>query len=173
MDNALKGISFRRDKSYPLLYFSCFWCFGFLLGCVTGLSAEPSFFPLMRWTFSGSMSIVGLLSILCLPYLLTAFAVIYRIPRFLFIVSFLKAFLLGFTCALLKICFGEVHWVFMSLVLFTDFFSLLILMVLWLRAIQGCCLVSQIITGLCLSLGIGVFDFVFISPFAAAMIEKW
>lgn len=173
MDNTLYGISVRKIKNFSFLIFSSIWCFGFLLGCIAGLSAEPSFYSLMHWTFSSSKSIFGLLIILCLPYLLTGFAVLYKIPRFLFVIAFLKAFLFGFSCVLLKICFGEEHWGYQFLVLFTDFISLLILVVLWLLTLHGFGRGRQIVAGLSLCFGIGLFDFIFISPFIASMIENW
>lgn len=172
MDNDLCGLSYRNRKSVSYFCFTCVWCFGFLLGIIAGSSADPSVLSLMRWDGNHPMSIVGLLSTLCLPYLLTGFAVLYRIPRFLIIVLFLKSFLLGFCCMILKLGFTEIHWIYKSLLLFTDFFSLLILTALWLRCVDCGCRVRHIITGFLFSLGIGVFDIMFISPFVASVIEK-
>ena len=172
MDNDLYGLSRQNGKFLSYFCFTCVWCFGFLFGIFAGSSVKPSILALMRWDINRPMSIVGLLSILCLPYLLTGFAVLYRIPRFIFFVSFLKSFLLGFCCAVLKVTFTEVHWIYKSLLLFTDYFSLLIITVLWLRCFDNACRVRHIITGFLLSLCIGVFDYMFISPFMASVIEK-
>ena len=102
---------------------------GFLLGIAFAYRSQP-LVSLMRGAIIGSVTIVGLGSVLLLPYLLTVSAVLFSSSGFLFTVAFLKAFSFGACAAAVDLAFSDAGWLVRSLLMFSDFFGFPVLV--WL-----------------------------------------
>ena len=82
-------------------------------------------------------SIPGLLTSSLLPFLFSAFAVYFSVPRLLYGICFCKAFLLGYvTCGVFR-AFGEAGWLVRWLFLFTDLWCAALLYHYCRRHISG------------------------------------
>lgn len=125
---------------------------GLLLGVFTYLTAEDSLFLLMRSTFHDSVSIVTLLSVACLPFFFSAFAVYISRPGFIVAVSFGKAFLFAFASLAIYGCIYGFERVLFRLIIFTDFLSMTVMYFFWLRHLSGERVVSFPVLGMYLSL---------------------
>lgn len=145
------------------------WISGLLLGAVFSVSADDLLTSTMRAAVSGSMSISGLIAVILLPLLLSAYAVYYSQPILLVSVVFLKAFLFGYTGAGILFLYPASGWLIQWLLMFSDMMTLPILWLVWLsgsltsppRRIVGCTVCAVLI---------GCVDYIVIAPFLACLI---
>ena len=140
-----------------------FWMLGLLAGGWLFSSPDNSVSSLMSLALFRQASIVGLVGVLLLPFLITAFAVLLRWQWLLRTAVFCKA--LSFSCVALGILyfFGEGGWLAFPLLMFSSVCSLPVLWMYWLRPGDG-----EWGYGALLIL-IGSLDYFIISPFAAAL----
>lgn len=112
------------------------WFAGLSAGIFLCKKAAPFFLPLMRGMSIGSVSIVGLIVSAAIPFLISAFAVMYFSPPVLFAGCFLKA--LGFMLfsLLLILHFGEGGWLVQLFVLFHEIAGIPILYLFWIRSFR-------------------------------------
>ena len=153
------------------LFLALSWCAGLFLGILAASAASETLVPLMRGTVTAPVSIFGLLAVIFLPFLFSAYAVYFAEPWLLLIVSIFKAFSFAFCSFGLCLAFGQCSWLVRFLYLFSDVFSIPVLYCFWLRNISGRtrssrreCIVFGIIT-----LVIGCIDYWLISPFLTSL----
>jgi hypothetical protein len=111
------------------------WCAGLLLGCFCAWQTGNVHSSLMRGAAERSVSIVGL-AVVCLPFLLTVFTVLFRTPWLIYPLCFGKGFGFAFVAALCAGGFGSGGWLLRVLLLFTDGFSAPLLLFLWLSILR-------------------------------------
>ena len=172
------GRSFNLKLPFTLrknghLFLALSWSLGLLTGILFSLSAGNPLVSLMRTAAFGRVSILGLLTAILLPFLLSALAVCLQLPWLFFPISFGKAFLAAFLGCALVSAYGTAGILVRFLLMFSECFSLPFLFWYWIRYIslrnRPSALAAPIVF-LFLVL-IGIFDFYFVSPFLAAVIS--
>lgn len=124
-----------RREVNVLLLAACFSA-GLILGI--RMSCEADFpLSLMRGAMTSTVSIVRLLSVLLLPVLISALAVYFSKPQFLYGIAFLKAFLFAFVSAGITAGFGSAGWLARWMLMFSDCLCLPLLWLYWLRHLPG------------------------------------
>lgn len=149
------------------------WCSGLMLGLHYAYRADSTYFLLMRMAASCRVSIVGLLTAVFLPFLLSALAVYISRPELLLPVCFLKAFSFSCSAAAVSAAFGSAGWLIRFLLNFSECCTLPLLCLFWIRHISGvkrpagrdfliCCIAV---------LTIGALDYLLISPYLVDLID--
>lgn len=160
-------------KGCTILLALCFLS-GLIFGMFAYISAEETLLPMMRRTFYGNVSIVSLLSVTCLPFLLSAFAVYTTWPGFMLAVSFAKAFVFSFVSLGIYSCIHSAGWFLLWLLIFTDLLSMPVMYFFWLRNLSGEGKLSLPVMVMCTSLVILIVSLYirFISPFLAQILNS-
>ena len=123
--------------SGPVLVLAAFFFLGHFLGVwFSGLASEH-LSSAMRTVVSSRVSIIGLLSSVVLPFLISAFAVFLGRPVLLFPIAFWKAFLFSYLGFGLNTAWGSAGWLISPLVMFGSLCSMPVLYWYWLRGIRG------------------------------------
>ena len=161
----------RKGTAYVL---AVFWLAGILYGILCFAVARSDLSALMRSTITGSVSIVGLLSAVYLPFLLSAFALLFSLPWMLFCVCFCKAFLFAFVSLGLLLSFPGGGWLFRYFLLFGDCAVLPVLYWYWLHSISVPSVsrwFPTILTSCAGILAVGL-DYRVISPYFECLIDS-
>lgn len=148
-----------------------FWSAGLFAGFIFYRNTGNSSVSLMCGALNCAVSIVSLLSVILLPFLLSAFAVYFSRPYLLLVIAFVKAFSLAFVSAGLNTAFGAAGWLAQLLLMFSDCCTVPILWLYWLRYGEKSCKFSLkgtfcTIFVVCM---VGFFDFYFVSPIPAML----
>ncbi len=147
------------------------WAAGLLSGVLLFLHADTSFLSLMHRVRTVPVSIVGLVSVLVFPFLISAFSVYSSLDWVLYLAALGKGF--GYCLAVLSCAaaFGSAGWLICPLLLFSDGGGVLFLWLYWLRCGTGGGGFSTKVWLLCLGGAclLGLVDLLFISPFLAAL----
>lgn len=148
------------------------WHFGLLGGVLVTVNADPSLVTLMHTAVRCRVSIFGVLTVTFLPFLLSAFAVIFSSPWLIIPISFLKAFLFGYCASAVSVAFGSAGWLIQWLLLFSSCCSVPVLYWFWLRHITGTKEViwSDLMICALIILLIASLDYRVISPFLVNLI---
>lgn len=147
------------------------WIFGLIAGCILFFSAEPEFSSLMPMAVGGRVSIVGLLSVILLPFLFSAFAVFISQSWLLLPLAFCKAVCFSYVSLGVMEAYGSAGWLMRLLLMFSDIAVLPLLYGYWQRYISGDRQFGIwpgllfLVGGLC----IGSMDYCLISPFLAGL----
>lgn len=146
---------------------------GLLCGISVFYSVGDSFFALMRIAGTRHVSIVSLLSVVILPFLLSAFVVYFSKFALLLPVCFFKAFVFSGISFIIVRAYGPAGWLFRYLFLFSDCMVMPILYWFWLRYVDGkhrfCGWEAAALVAI--GLLIGSVDYRIISPMLARLIE--
>lgn len=161
----------RRMKCILLAFM---WLSGLICGSLFAIKHDQSLESLMHAAFSGSVSIVGMLIVVFWPYLFSAFAVFYSVPKLVFLFAFTETFSFGYCIWGVCTVYGEAGWLVRWLLFFTACCSSPMLYWFLQRCICAgkqhifrdlliCCMVLVVIVSL---------DYCVISPFAATLISS-
>lgn len=130
-------IVLQSDHAKYCQLYHCLLAFVWLTGLFTGFlfycRYAPLFLPLMRRIHFDSVSIVGLLFSAFIPFLISAFAVIFSRPSLLLTVCFIKAFFFTLLSSAFFNRYGDSGWLVQRLILFHELFSFPILYTFWCR----------------------------------------
>ena len=139
---------------------------GLAAGCFLCSSAEAGSVSWIRGVQTGSVSMGGLLSVICLPFLFSAAAVYMNRIWLLMPIAFCKA--LSFVQVSLGIskAYGSAGWLMRFLLMFADIACLPVLVFFWIRYGCGGKKMSwRTVLGLfAISAAVSCFDFCVISP---------
>ena len=153
-------------------YLAFAWIVGLLLGAVLSVSADKLLASTMHAAISGSMSISGLIAVVLLPLLLSAYAVYFSQPAWLLLIIFLKAFLFAYTGAAILILYPTSGWLIGCLMMFSD--ALILPFLWWFWLFSASAPREQVLrrTAACAIwfLLIGCVDFAVVAPFLAHLI---
>ncbi len=155
-----------NPKRY-LFLFSVFWLVGFYLGTFVGSVSGISSSLMLRSSF-GSLSIVGLISVIFFPLFVLAFAIYVRRYPLLLLISFFKSFSYGFTSVLILLAFGDVHWFIKGILMFSSTGCSVVFCVLIYRLITGAVTSRSILSGAIWDVLFGLADFWFVAPLLSA-----
>ena len=159
---------FHRKR--PLLLI-VFFLLGHLLGVWISGHASDFLLSAMRTVVSSRVSIMGLLSTLALPFLVSAFAVYLGQPILLFPIAFWKAFLFSYTACTFLAAWGSAGWLVTPLVMCGSVCSMPVLCWYWLRHVEGERFRwSTFSFALAVLAIIGIMDLFVIEPFLARII---
>ena len=162
----------RRRKAYTL-FLAFFWFAGIFSGILISRHADSTVLSLMRSAVDSAVSIVGLLSAACLPFLLSALAVSLSGPGWLLPVGFVNGFLYSYVSMTVFRSFGFSGWLLRPLLCFSMVSVAPALYCFWLRLISAGreSFFSETAFFLSLALLIGSVDYSLISPFLARLIS--
>lgn len=105
-------------------------CLGFFSGCSI---YEPFFLSMMRSALNLPVSIIGVFACVYFPLICTYFSFTSNKPIILYIICYIKAAAFGFSYLLVGSYFSTAGWMVQLLLLFSDNFTLLILLSLWIQ----------------------------------------
>lgn len=160
-----------RCKNVQLLL-ACAFLFGLISGILISMSASDALCSTMRAAPFGCVSIFGLLSVLLLPFLFSAFAVYSSSVLLLLCVAFAKAFAFGFVSFAVWAAFGAAGWLIRFLLMFADLIILPLLLWFWYQIMKNPhSWVKSTLVACILACFIGGFDYCFVSPFLANLIS--
>lgn len=157
-------------KAYVFFLASTFLS-GLLVGCFARTSAEVDSVSWMRGVLDAPVSIVGLLSVIFLPFLFSAFAVYTSQHWLLAPIAFWKALSFALAAGWIGAAFGSAGWLMRILLMFTDICSMPLLILFWLR--YGCRerqpKLLSVLNFLGAAICIGSIDFFMISPILSGL----
>lgn len=163
-----KNVIFRRLYITSL---AVTWFFGLLFGIYNAMHASDSLLRMMRGVFLSAVSIQGLLSVVLLPFLLSAFAVYIRQYWLMIPIIFTKALTFAFCACCIDRIFGSAGWLIRSLVIFSDGCMIPVLIWFWLRQSDHKPLQLNTLTAYALfAVSIGILDYCLVSPYLAMLI---
>ena len=127
----------RRAAIYDLIFAIVFWFTGFLLAVCTQQRSKALYISLMRSAMIRSVSIVGLIAVVILPFVITVLISMNYKSIFLQILCLVKGY--QFSICALSICsiFGAAGWLGQIVYLFTDTLSCVLLWWNWIFLIGG------------------------------------
>ena len=157
-------------RSKFALHLASAWLTGLLFGAFFACSSDPSLFLVMRSAHKSAVSIVGLLSSMLLPLLLTALAVYISKIYFLIPIAFSKACLYAYISVAAFGCRSTGGWLYWLLLLFGDICSAPVYLRLWMQIPTTLSKGPLFLSSLAGVLIIGFLDFQYISPFLAAIL---
>lgn len=171
MSRLFHGVFFRGHGIRYCAFLSLFWICGLISGVLTILLAGHPLFALMRGTDFFSVSIVGLLGSTSLPFLFSVFAVYIHKHWLLFPICFLKGLFFSFVSLLIWGSFDSAGWLVWRLLMFSDWASLPVLFLYWLRHISGkrSCSGYEVMLIASVYVLIASVDYCYISPFCAML----
>ena len=153
-----------RKRFVILLAFG--WFAGLLSGVIVAISADHSFYSLMRMVPGCPVSIVGLLISVFLPLVFTAIVVYMSYDWLLIPFAFAKSLCISLLSFGLSISCSAGGWLAALLLFGTDFLTSGILLWLWLRIAAGSSLgICRFAASLIIFLLVGFFDYFYVSPF--------
>ena len=120
---------FSRKSGFVLL--TVFWLLGISFGLFFISASNAQFSNLIITVSHQKQSLLGLLSVLFVPVLITAVAVYFTIPILIYIYAVIKAVCFSCTLCAIAIVFGNASWLLLLLLLFTDSFVVIFLLFLW------------------------------------------
>lgn len=151
-----------------------FWFLGVFIGIWIAQQTITVTSSLVRSVVDSRSSIVGLLTVLTVPFLISAILFKLSLPTLGFCIVFIKSLLFSYCSCSLVLAFGEAGWLMRWLLLFSDSCTVVLLLWLWIRNITGqgkkiksdllfCCLITVLI---------GCVDYYILSPFAAMLLSN-
>ncbi len=148
------------------------WHLGLLAGVLAAAQMDPELLSLMRRALSSPVSIVGLLAVLLIPFLFSAFAVLMNTPWIVLGICFAKAYSFGFVSMAVCQAFGNAGWLIRWMLLFSSVMTAPVLFWFWLRQISGNNGSLWIDFLLCavLVLFLGILDYRFVAPFLQELV---
>lgn len=118
---SLKFISFNLDRKYTCkVAFVLSWILGLVFGILLFHCQLDSVSALMRAACNIRVSIVGLMTVLALPFLAIVSCLYLSVPVLVLPILFLKAVSYSFCCAAIGQAFGDAAWLVRLLLLFSD-----------------------------------------------------
>lgn len=112
------------------------WILGLLWGVYCGFHWDSSLVPLMRGCLYGSVSIVCVFCLICLPFLISLLASFWNARVLIYLIAFGKAFLFSFVSLGVFFSFGAAGWLVQILLMFSEVCSLPVLYWFWLYCLD-------------------------------------
>lgn len=139
---------------------------GLVAGSVLYTSADIGSLSWMRGAAGSTVSIVGLLSVILLPFLFSAAAVFVNRIWLLIPVAFCKALSFIQVALGISMAYGSAGWLMRFLLMFADILCLPLLVFFWIHYGWGRKKMScwTVLCFLVIAAAIGCFDFCVISP---------
>lgn len=154
-------------RRHHVVVLAFLWCSSLCLGFGIAFQLGDDILSLMYTAVSCRASIVGMAVAVFLPVLLSAIAVWFSVPGFIFPVALIRGVSFGFSLAGVMIAFRSGGWLVFLLLTFSESLTLIPQLCLWFACLLdnraavfnslNVCIISAII--LC------AFDYLCVSPF--------
>lgn len=125
------------NRRYVRCLLAICWISGLLCGIFMFYNAGPPVASMMRRTLASSVSIVGLLSNLLIPFLFSVYAVSASMPWLIFLICFFEAGVFSFVSAGICVAFGSAGWLVRSMLMLCSGVGASAQYVLWLQLLSG------------------------------------
>ena len=160
----------RNTFSFYTVLVALVWLSGLLFGAY--ILSQTSFVSLMYSALFLRVSIVGLCLSLMIPLLSH---ILLRHLKVYFILPFVFLKAVTFICCYgsLLIIFRDAGWLISGMIMFSDFFLVVLLLFQWFNAAVGknfSCRFNVIVY-IFIPIVVGCFDYFFVSPFAARLLN--
>lgn len=161
----------RKTFSTKVFLVAAFWLFGLVAG--VWFINLTSFSSLMYSVYYPRISIIGLIFSLAIPFIISY--ILLRFFNFYFIlpIIFSKAF--SFICSYgaIMIAYGNAGWLVSGMLLFSDFFVVVLLLFVWYYSATGeCCNPRRQATlYVLIPTLIGCYDYFVVSPYVAMLLN--
>ena len=161
-----------RTRKVSRFFLAFFWIAGILSGVWIFRRTGAILVSVMRRAALSPVSIVGLLTASCLPFLLSALAVFLSCPAFLLPITFADGLLLGLAASAVLGAFGSAGWLMCFFISFSAFFTAPLTFFYRLRYVSGERRGSlpEFLLMAGLHVLIGYIDLSFVSPFLASLL---
>ena len=143
---------------------------GIVCGVFLFLKAGPSSFLMMRRVIETPVSIVGLLSNLLFPFLITVYSVFIFSSWLIFAVCFLDGVLLSWFAAGISVAFSSAGWLLCSFLLFHSNCCFIGAYLVWSCLLSGERKIGRFFCWGLIASAACYFDYFVISPFLASLI---
>lgn len=161
------------SKNKPQLYLSFCFIFGLLLGVITAYFAieKGDIVFITSATFTAMLPVLVFVAIV--PLAISFLAVQFSAAAVLLPLCIIKSFCYGYCSCGVFMAYQDAGWLVRGLLLFSDSFLLVPLVWFWLRHLNGSKdhLKSDAILYLSFSLIVCFFDYLYISPFLALLLQ--
>lgn len=118
------------------VYLGAVWTLGLLWGVYCGFRWDMSLIPLMHGCLYGSVSIVCVFCLICLPFMISLLASFWNARVLIYLIAFGKAFLFSFVSLGIFFSFGAAGWLAQLLLMFSEICSLPVLYWFWLDCLE-------------------------------------
>jgi len=164
-------VSIRNTFSVKAALLAVFWLSGLLAGAL--LLSQTSISSLMCSGYYPRISIISLILALVIPFLISYILLRFLPFYFIFLFAFLKAFSFIYCYGAFMIHYGDAGWLISGMVLFSDFFLVVSLLMQWYNFATGkkCDLQSSMLVHFLSLTLIGLFDYIVVSPFLAMLLH--
>lgn len=145
---------------------SCTFISGVLSGVVVVCNKPDQYISLAQNCANISVSYIGLLCHVLMPFCLTAILSNAKRTEFFFILCFFQAFTYGIVSASIYFAYPLAHWLITWILLFTSTFTLMASLWYWFCALSDplCKIQPKLLIYLAISLSASIVDFFIISP---------
>lgn len=164
-------VSIRNSFSVRAARLTVFWLLGLLTGAF--VLSQTSIASLMCSVSFPRISIIGLFAAQVIPFLISYVLLRFLPFNFILLFAFFKAF--SFICCYgaFMIHYGDAGWLISGMVLFSDFFLVVLLLFDWFNFAAGekYWLRSGSFFHILFLTLIGLFDYIVVSPFSAMLLH--
>ncbi len=115
------------------LFLGLLWTAGLPAGYLMAKQLSETTFSVMRMAVMTPVSIVGLITVIFLPLLLSVAALSFSKPLLFIPFAFLKSFLYSFTVSAVMFAFDDAGWLVARLLLFSESLMSVVLLWFWFR----------------------------------------
>ena len=169
----LSGAIHKREPDRPIVspatLLVCIWLAGMLFGIAISFLCRTHLMSVLPLICPVFFRVHHKIFLALLPFLLSAFAVHFSNPAWLFWICGIKSTLFSFCCVVLCLCYGQAGWLARWIFLFLDVCSLPLLFFYWLRNLRnrrGSCWYEHIILLLAL-IALILLDYRIVTPYGA------
>ena len=159
-----------RNRIYG---FSFLWILSVLFGMLFASNEQGTASSLICCALLQDASLIGFLLTAFLPLLIAVVSIFLQIVSPLYIICFIKGISLGYCMISFLAAFGSAGWLLAVLILFSNISSLILFHYLSLLHLSSSRAISleDFLIAFILFLGIGIVDYIAISPYTAFLIS--
>lgn len=147
------------------------WTVGLLAGYFTARQLSETTYSAMRMAVRTPVSIVGLITVIFLPLLLSVAALIISKPVLFIPFAFFKSFLYSFTVSAVMFAFYDAGWLVTRLLVFSESVMSIVLLWFWFRNLhrKNNTFLTDVMISTFIAAAVFVIDFYAVSPFLASL----
>lgn len=168
--NVIPNLKCRKTVFFLAVYWIC----SIVAGAYLAHLIQDISISLMHASMVNRVSIVGLATVLLPPFILSAVAVYFSLPKLIYFCVVVKGICLGFNTYTLLVCYTDAAWLMYCLIFFSNVFLMIPLFLYWIRCLEGSCVNVWRNTFRCLIYVscIGAIDYFAISPLISNVISS-
>lgn len=161
---------FHQPEHIRELFLCLFWIAGLPIGYLFVGQLSETYYSLMRMAVKTPVSIVGLMTVIFLPLLLSVVALAFSKPLLFVPLAFLKSFLYSFTVSAVMFVFNDAGWLVAGLLLFSESLMNVLLLWFWFRNLhRNHTFFKDVMISTFIAAAVFVIDFYAVSPFLVSL----